>query len=123
MLFLILLLKQFYAWLSCIFKLNHQMRCVARHPALNRCLVSQRIHKNQRKPDWVRMELIRLAALSRGSRRSVARLFNRLHGARYDITVGHSFTYDFLKAHAIQVLRLRRELQSKKPRVVSMCHT
>lgn len=37
--------------------------------------------KNQRKPEWVRNELIRLAALCGGSRRNVARMFNRLHGA------------------------------------------
>ena len=86
-------------------------------------LVSQRQFKNQRKPDWVRAELIRLAALCGGSRRSVARLFNRLHGVRYGETVSTSFTCDFLKAHALQVLRLRRELQAKKPRVVSVCHT
>jgi putative transposase len=85
--------------------------------------VSQRIQKNQRKPDWVRHELIRLVALSRGSRRSVARLFNRLHGERYGETVSVSFTCDFLKRHAVQVLRLRRELAAKPPRAVPICHT
>jgi hypothetical protein len=79
--------------------------------------------RNQRKPDWVRNELIRLAAVSRGSRRSVARLFNRLHGERYGETVSVSFTCDFLKRHAVQVLRLRRELAAKPPRAVPICHT
>jgi hypothetical protein len=78
---------------------------------------------NQRKPDWVRSELIRLAALSHGSRRSVARLFNRLHGERYGETVSVSFMCDFLKRHAVQVLRLRRELAAKPPRAVPICHT
>ena len=95
---------------------------VARSVA-NPALLSQRPPKNQRKPDWVRNELIRLAAVSRGSRRSVARLFNHLHGERYGETVGTSFTCDFLKSHALQVLRLRRELASKPPRVVPICHT
>lgn len=79
--------------------------------------------KNQRKPEWVRAELIRLAALCGGSRRNVARLFNRLHGTRHGVTVGHSFTCELLKAHAVQVLRLRRELQSQTPVVVPICHT
>jgi hypothetical protein len=79
--------------------------------------------KNQRKPEWVRAELIRLAALCGGSRRNVARLFNRLHGTRHGMTVGHSFTCELLKAHAVQVLRLRRELKSQTPAVVPICHT
>lgn len=79
--------------------------------------------KNQRKPEWVRAELIRLAALCGGSRRNVARLFNQLHGTRHGVTVGHSFTCELLKAHAVQVLRLRRELKSKTPAVVPICHT
>ena len=55
-------------------------------PAFKRRAVTQSVSaitavpKNQRKPEWVRSELIRLAALSCGSRRNVARIFNRLHG-------------------------------------------
>ena len=112
-----------YRWLLQLFVSERPTGFMGRRPAFNAYLVSQRPFKNQRKPDWVRAELIRLAALSGGSRRSVTRLFNRLHGARYGETVSTSFTCDFLKAHAIQVLRLRRELQAKKPRVVSVCHT
>lgn len=79
--------------------------------------------KNQRKPEWVRAELIRLAALCGGSRRNVARVFNQLYGAKYGVTVGHSFTCDLLKAHALQVLRLRRDLKSKPPVIVPIAQT
>ena len=80
--------------------------------------------KNARKPDCVRNELIRLAALmSNQSRRAVGRTFNRLYAQKYGVSVGSSFTCDFLKAHAVQVLRLRRELKARQPRIVPICHT
>ena len=79
--------------------------------------------KNARKPDWIRTELIRLAALmSHQSRRAVGRTFNRLYAQKYGVSVGSSFTCDFLKAHAAQVLRLRRELKARQPRIVPICH-
>jgi transposase InsO family protein len=119
--------------LACAFVLYLANHLLGRHqtkplhfgcrPVSNNALLSQRVPKNQRKPDWVRNELIRLAAVSRGSRRSVARLFNRLYGERYGETVSVSFTCDFLKRHAVQVLRLRRELAAKPPRAVPICHT
>lgn len=121
-----------YCLLVCVFVLDWLKQLVGRQtepthfacrPVSNHILVSQRIQKNQRKPDWVRNELIRLAAVSRGSRRSVARLFNRLHGERYGETVSVSFTCDFLKRHAVQVLRLRRKLAAKPPHAVPICHT
>ena len=80
--------------------------------------------RNARKPDWVREELIRLSALMRGqSRRAVARTFNRLYAERFGVSVGSSFTCEFLKSHAVQVLRLRRELKARPPRIVPICHT
>jgi transposase InsO family protein len=106
-----------------LFETEHYAYFPTRRPALNLYLVSHAAPKNQRKPEWVRNELIRLAALSRGSRRAVARLFNRLHGKRYGVTVSVSFTCDFLKRHALQVLRLRREMASRSPRAVPICHT
>lgn len=80
--------------------------------------------KNTRKPDWIRNELIRLAALmSQQSRRAVGRTFNRLYAQKYGVSVGSSFTCEFLKSHAVQVLRLRRELKARPPRIVPICHT
>ena len=112
-------LLQLYKWLARLFETEHYAYFPTRRPALNLYLVSHAAPKNQRKPEWVRNELIRLAALSRGSRRAVARLFNRLHDKRYGVTVSVSvsvsvsFTCDFLKRHALQVLRLRREMASR----------
>ena len=82
------------------------------------------VPKNIRKPDWVRNELIRLAAvMSSQSRRAVGRTFNRLYAQKYGVSVGSSFTCEFLKSHAVQVLRLRRELKARPPRIVPICHT
>ena len=85
---------------------------------------SEQLPKNTRKPDWVRHELIRLAALMHGqSRRAVGRTFNRLYAERFGVSVGSSFTCVFLKTHALQVLRLRRNLRSRSPKVVPINHT
>ena len=86
--------------------------------------VSECAPKNARKPDWIRAELIRLAALMSGqSRRAVGRTFNRLYEQKFGVSVGSSFTCELLKAHAVQVLRLRRELRSRQPRIVPINHT
>ena len=72
----------------------------------------------------IRNELIRLADLmSQQSRRAVGRTFNRLYAQKYGVSVGSSFTCEFLKFHAVQVLRLRRELKARPPRIVPICHT
>jgi hypothetical protein len=77
-----------------------------------------------RKPDWIHNELIRLSALMSGqSRRAIGRTFNRLYAERFGVSVGSSFTCEFLKSHAVQVLRLRRELKARPPRIVPICHT
>lgn len=86
--------------------------------------VSERLPKNTRKPEWVRQELIRLAALmGNQSRRSVGRTFNRLYANRFGVSVSSSFTCALLKSHAVQVLRLRRVFKAKQPRLVPICHT
>ena len=86
--------------------------------------VSKSSPRNARKPDWIRHELIRLAALMNSqSRRAVGRTFNRLYAQRFGVSVGSSFTCDLLKSHAVQVLRLRRELRSRSPRIVPINHT
>ena len=61
--------------------------------------------------------------MSNQSRRAVGRTFNRLYAQKYGVSVGSSFTCVFLKAHAVQVLRLRRELKARQPRTVPICHT
>lgn len=95
-----------------------------RHSKMQAVGSSVILPKNQRKPDWVGHELIRLAALMHGqSRRAVGRTFNRLYADRFGVSVGSSFTCAFLKAHAVQVLRLKRELRSRSPRVVPINHT
>jgi transposase InsO family protein len=109
---------------TCLYSLPRSPKPVFKRRAVIRHVSAMAvIPKNQRKPEWVRAELIRLAALCGGSRRNVARVFNRLHGAKHGVTVGHSFTCDLLKAHAVQALRLRRTLKSRQPKVVPICET
>ena len=57
------------------------------------------------------------------SRRAVGRTFNRLYAQRFGVSVGSSFTCDLLKSHAVQMLRLRRELRSRSPRIMPINHT
>ena len=81
--------------------------------------------KNQRKPNWVHDEVLRLAALmqSHHSCRKVMVCFNRLHGNRYGVTVGKSFVAELVKKHRLQILQLRREFKTKPPRTVAVNHT
>jgi len=70
--------------------------------------------RNRRKPDWVRVEVLRLKALMDVGCRKIADTFNHLHAHRGE-TVGHSFVAMLVKSEAEKVLRLRREIKHRKP--------
>ena len=95
-----------------------------RAAAVNKSAI-HRAAKNARKPDWVRNEVLRLAALMQNhcSCRKVMVCFNRMHGKRYGVTVGKSFVAELVKTHRLQILQLRREFKTKPPRVVAVNHT
>lgn len=70
-----------------------------------------------RKPEWVRIELIRLAATHPGwGCRALADLFNRQR-SRGRITVGKSFVSTLLKKHQIEIQTQRRQWRSRAPHV------
>ncbi len=68
-----------------------------------------------RKPDWVRIELIRLAATHPGwGCRALSDLFNRQR-SRGRITVGKSFVAILLRKHQGEILAQRRQWRSRAP--------
>lgn len=78
----------------------------------------------RQKPDWVRREVLRLAALlGPGSGcRSVARCFNRLHAAS-GVSVGKSFVHDLIQSHRHELACLRRDIRNRLPIEVEPNHT
>jgi putative transposase len=69
------------------------------------------------KPAWVRRKVLRLA-VHVGSCRVVADTFNRIHGAH--MTVGKSWVHGLCKAHAAELLALRRKLRNRTPRSIAV---
>lgn len=71
--------------------------------------------RNQRKPAWVRHEVLRLKALCPGlGCRSIAACFNRMHRRRGE-SVSKSYVAALLRLEHVQVLRLRRLLKHRVP--------
>jgi transposase InsO family protein len=73
--------------------------------------------RNQRKPDWVRREVIRLRAWSPTlGCRKIADAFNRQHEIARRESVSKSYVADVLRRHAHEVTWLRRTLKHRVPR-------
>lgn len=77
---------------------------------------SSKVAHSQRKPPWVRRELIRLKALSPGlGCRTLAECFNRQFGERGE-SVGKNLVAYVLRQSRADVMRLRRSLKHRVPR-------
>lgn len=77
--------------------------------------------QHRRKPNWLRHEVLLLKAhMPRAGCRAVARTFNRLHP---DASVGKTFVADLIASHQHEIARLRRQIQSTKPRAVAVNNT
>ena len=75
--------------------------------------------KNRRKPEWVRAEVIRLRALMPDDGcRTIASVFNRVHERSHAMTVSKSFVADLIRQNQLAILRARREVRRRKPRVM-----
>lgn len=73
-----------------------------------------------RKPDWVRIELVRLAATHPGwGCRMLAELFNR-QNLRHQVTVGKSFVAMLLKKHQIDIRAQRKRWRSRAPHAYAL---
>jgi transposase InsO family protein len=77
--------------------------------------------RTRRKPDWLRLEVLRLKAhMPRSGCRAVAHTFNRLHPG---VSVGKTFVADLIASHQLEIAQLRRQIRSAKPRNVAVNHT
>lgn len=78
-----------------------------------------RASTNQRKPDWVRREVIRLKAWSPElGCRKIADAFNRHFAHDKRMTVSKSFVADVLRAQRAEIVRLRRDMKHRIPRML-----
>jgi putative transposase len=85
-----------------------------------RCARQLKLHQ-RRKPDWLRLEVLRLKAhMPRAGCRAVACTFNRLHP---DASVGKTFVADLIANHQHEIAELRRQIRSAQPRTVVVNNT
>ena len=78
--------------------------------------------RGKRKPAWVGLEVLRLAALTGHGCRSVALLFNRLHSARRKMSVSKSYVAYTVRRHRYEIELLRRFIKHRRPRPVPSNH-
>jgi transposase InsO family protein len=79
--------------------------------------VEFRASANQRKPDWVRREVIRLKAWSpKLGCRKIADAFNRRFAESKRMTVSKSFVAQVLATSRIEIARMRRTMKHRIPR-------
>ena len=72
--------------------------------------------RNARKPEWVRREVIRLAAWSpKLSCRVLAEVFNRRFAVDQRMTVGKTFVATLLRQRRAEILQLRRSIKHRIP--------
>jgi transposase InsO family protein len=81
------------------------------------------IRRTRAKPLWVTKEVLRLAALTGKGCRAVEKLFNRLHAARHNTTVGKSFVSYTIRHHRYEIAVMRRDIRRKPPRPVPLNDT
>ncbi|ACE83906.1 integrase core domain-containing protein [Cellvibrio japonicus] len=75
------------------------------------------IVKRQRKPAWVKQEIIRLKAfMVHDGCRKVADAFNRLYREKQDMSVSKTYTATIIQKHAKEILLLRKTLRNRTPR-------
>lgn len=76
--------------------------------------------RNNKKPDWVVDEVIRLKAyLPRAGSITLAHTFNRIHGVAKNTTVSKSYVAYTVRANLLAIVRLRREGKHAAPRAVA----
>lgn len=73
--------------------------------------------KRQRKPEWVKREIIRLKAfmIHEGCRK-VTDTFNRLHGEKRKMTVSKTYVATIIFKHHHEILLLRKKIRSRTPK-------
>jgi putative transposase len=87
--------------------------------------------KQQRKPDWIRQEILRLKALLPKSAgvRQIAATFNRIQAAKPNATkaspwrVSKSYVANLLRDQQLEVLRIRSEIRQRQPSICMIRQT
>lgn len=75
--------------------------------------------RSRRKPEWVRREVIHLAALlGEPSCRTIAGIFNRRFAHARKTTVGKTFVHDLLRERRYEIAFAKRRIKNAKPRPV-----
>ena len=77
------------------------------------------VYRSQRKPAWVKHELMRLKALMPvAGCRTLADMFNRRFAASRNMTVGKTFVSDVIREHRYEIQIMRKNLKHAKPKTV-----
>ncbi len=77
------------------------------------------VYRSQRKPPWVKHELIRLKALMPlAGCRTLTDVFNRQFQATRKMTVGKTYVSDVIRKHLYEIQVLRRKIKHAKPKQV-----
>lgn len=111
---LALLLAWLWIWLLTAVGRKRPTRCGwrARTQA-----VAFRASANQRKPDWVRREVVRIKAWSpKLGCRKIADAFNRRFAVPKRMTVSKSFVASVLATSRLEIARMRRDMKHRIPR-------
>lgn len=80
------------------------------------------VRRAQPKPDWVRLEVLRLAALTGNGCRSIEKLFNRIYATSRKMTVSKSYVHYTIRKHRYEIEVLRRDIRRRPPRPVPRNH-
>jgi transposase InsO family protein len=89
-----------------------------RHQSI-RSIDKRKHHYSQHKPEWLKLEIIRLKArMPQAGCRSIADICNRRFTATRKITVGKTYVHQVLQRHDYEIKNLRRDFKHAKPKAV-----
>jgi putative transposase len=107
------LLFKFHLWLQCLLITSHYYRkrtCAE----VEQVSTAPSRHRNQKKPEWVIREVIRLKAfMPHSGCRVVANTFNRLHSDSKSISVSKSYVAGVIINNKHAIYLKRKEIKSK----------
>jgi putative transposase len=107
------LLFKFHLWLQCLLITSHYYRkrtCAE----VEQVSTAPSRHRNQKKPEWVIREVIRLKAfMPHSGCRVVANTFNRLHSDSKSISVSKSYVAGVIITNKHAIYLKRKEIKSK----------
>jgi len=73
------------------------------------------LYRTRRKPCWVSAEIVRIKAMQPHlSCRDISNIFNRLHAATRNMTVGKTYVSEIIKRHAYEIAAVRRRMRGRK---------